>query len=569
MRQYTRNSVAVAFTLVILASAVVAGLSASALAQTTEPTETNETEAGAQATGESWPTYRADAGRSGATTADGPEPYGELRWGDTFSGEPVGAPTDVDGTAYLAVETEREYYKKAGAVVAYDSETGTAEWQRTGLGDPHGSPTVAHDTVYVATEAADTELDWAEGSDGDGGLYALDAETGETEWVRNETEYWTESVAHANGTLYTLRQPVTPDAGNTSIVAVDEETGETEWSVDARYFFGIADGTLYGAHEGDMFAVDPSTGERLWSADAPPGGKYGTHGIVSVTDQAIVAVHDDADGVLRASAYSPADGSTLWNTTVTNNSYGYYRPAVTDDAVFITSYRGELVRLDTATGAETWRYEPKEGKLSGGPTLANDTVYVGSHTLKETEEDEEGYRGLRHAVIAIDAENGSQQWGYVTDSGDYGDRDRVLAPSVVDDSLYISSHTNNMYPQDSTGNVYAFGASATEPSEDDTPSDGFHESKEAGLDAHISVTEDDPDESFGTAKNVTLEAGATSVRSGNVTTYEWDVDDDGEFETTGEEMFVTVERCLSRTVTLRVTSDDGTTDTESVVLRNR
>lgn len=571
MRTRIRSSVVALFVLVLVVSTVSVAVSAQAAPQyesfNADPSANESSTADEESDG-SWGTYRATDGLTGVTTADGPEPYGDVKWSDSFTGEPTGAPTVVGDTAYLPVAVELEYYKKIGGVVAYDTETGDVRWQRTGLGIPRGSPTVVGDTVYTATNAADPEQDWAQGSDGAGGMYALDAESGETQWVRNETEFWPESAVHTNGTVYTVRRPETPDAGNVSIVALDDETGETEWSVDGRRLFGAANGTLYVARDGDMLGIDTSTGERLWSVDAPTTGEHGNYGVVSVTDRAIFAVNDNADDELRVSAYSTADGSTLWNTTVTNDANGQYRPAVADGAVFVTADHDELVRLDAATGAEAWRYEAKEGALSGAPTVANDTVYVGSHTLKETEENEEGYRGRKHAVIAVDAVNGSQQWGYVTDSGDYGDADRVLAPSVVDDSLYLPSHTDDMYPQESTGHVYAFAATTAEPPVDTIPSDGFHEAEEARLDAHISVTEDDPDQEFGNAKHVTLEASASSVRSGNVTTYEWDVDNDGTFDASGEGIEVAVEQCKSLTVTLRVTTDEGETDTESVILRN-
>jgi len=66
-----------------------------------------------------------------------------------------------------------------------------------------------------------------------------------------------------------------------------------------------------------------------------------------------------------------------------------------------------------------------------------------------------------------------------------------------------------------------------------------------------------------TGETVTFDASGSSDPDGTVETYEWDFDDDGEFEATGETATHSFSAGGDRTVTLRVTDDDGATGTTS------
>jgi|GEM_PF-2760922 len=545
--------------LAVLASAVVAGLPASALAQTDEP-EDGTTAANATADDGTWPTDRADAGRTGATTADGPEPYGTVRWDDSFSGKPPAAPTVVGDTAYFGAVTASDIDRRAGAVAAYDVANGDIRWQRTGLGGLESAPSVVDGTAYVATAAVRDNVPYESEADGAGGLYALDAESGETQWVRNDSQIWTSGPVHADGTLYATR--VSEPNDTSSLVALDPDSGATLGSVEGDRILGAADGIVYGVDDGELFAARPASGEKTWSTDAPVLGP------AAVTDDAIYAVGEGVNGSVDVAAYATADGSTLWNVSIRADTAEVYPPAVADGGVYVTAgHEGELVRLDAATGTEAWRFEPTEGRLTGGPTVANDTVYVGGSGISELDEPGERYRPPSVAVYAVDADTGAQQWGYVTDAWGNSPYHRTLAPSVTDDALYLPSHSGDPMPGAASADLQVLAASADPPDEAKAPSDGHYE-EDTSPDAVISTTESNPAEEFGENKTVVLNASESSVNRGTLTAYEWDVDDDGTFEASGEAVTVTVEPCQTRTVTFQVTTDGGETATESVTLTN-
>ncbi len=574
MRLRRRTSTAVAFAVLLLASAAVAGVPTNVVAQADEPTAENGSDGDARATNDSWATYRADSARTGATGADGPEPYAAVAWRDRFTGAPTASPTVVDGTAYLAVETG-DAETPRGAVAAYDAASGDLQWDRTGLGAPHGSPTVVDDTAYVVTGADTSELGWAREDDGAGGLYALDADTGETEWVRNDTDSWRDAPAYASGLLFAVRQPETPEHADSSLVAVDADNGETRWSVQAERLVAAGNGTVFATDERRQFdepkrlyAVDAATGERLWTVEVPGTIDFGE---AAVTDAALFAT-DDRDGRAEVRAYATGDGSLRWNATAANGSDWASRPAVADDGVFVAvegaSGDESVVRLDAATGAVVWRYDRPNGVLSSAPTVANDTVLVAGESLRETSEVGEAgngpYRGWM--TVAVDADAGTERWASVFDHGERMQYAAPASPSVVGDRLYLAANEDT-WPDDATGYLFVANSTTSAPDGTNVPSDGVHE-EDLAPDARVDVTRTDPDAEFGDEMTVALNGSASSVRNGTITGYEWDVDDDGSYERTGAETTVTLEPCEFTTVTLRVTTDGGATATESVQLAN-
>ncbi|MCU4801448.1 PQQ-binding-like beta-propeller repeat protein [Halobacteria archaeon HArc-gm2] len=577
MRSQTRALTAVALAVALLASAVVAGLPASAFAQPTGSTQTNETETGAQPSDESWPTYRANNGQTAATTADGPEPYGKHSWHGGLRGIPTGAPTVANGTAYLPVLTERDSYKINGSVVAYDAATGEEQWERTDIGDPSGAPTVVDGTVYVSTTAfLPPNLAYVD-RNGDGGLYALDAETGAVEWVRNESVDWPSAPMFHGGELYAIEGPEALDienrtsanktVGSESLVALDPETGETTWSVRADRLLGIANGTVFVASDGDLVAYDTETRERLWTADST--GMSSRAGF-AVTEGAIYAVADSDDGV-RTAAFSTADGSVQWNRTLPNATSVSESVTVGDGGVFLTvdqqANGTAVVRLDGDTGAQAWRFSPPVGELIGGPTVANDSVYVGAMALPESGETrEDGPDYSIPAVFAVDVSDGAQEWGHSFAEGPKINT-AAQAPSVADGQLYLPFYESGLHAGRLSADLHALEASTNRPGQDNRPSDGVHEraNPEPSVEANITFREEvGNDQAFsGFAYND--ESAATNA---TIASYEWDVDGDGTFEHNRSSVEIWLEPCETQTVTLRVTTESGLIDTETRTFKN-
>jgi outer membrane protein assembly factor BamB len=138
---------------------------------------------------------------------------------------PQGAPTVADGVVYTG--------DKRGVITAYDAKTGEKDWEialRTVDIDetPHrsrtvdandrnghkfrliGSPAVDDGTVYVGT--AENAI-----------VYALDAKTGNIEWMFTVDDYISIPPTVADGTVYV--------AGTSDVFALDSDDGSVQWSV--------------------------------------------------------------------------------------------------------------------------------------------------------------------------------------------------------------------------------------------------------------------------------------------------------------------------------------------------
>lgn len=196
------------------------------------------------------------------------------RW--EFEGEgdvPFGTdPTVVHGRVFVGTETR---------VYALDAQTGEQVWEfQTTDRIMQASATVADGTVYIgggneqtwlALDAATGEKRWEfetarvfsltptvhEGTvyvgDNDGGVFALDTETGTkqwTSWINGSTM----SPTAVDGTVF-VGSGVTAGEG---VYAFDAETGDTRWSrgleaTDSSPI--VVDGTLYiGAYDG-VYAI--------------------------------------------------------------------------------------------------------------------------------------------------------------------------------------------------------------------------------------------------------------------------------------------------------------------------
>jgi outer membrane protein assembly factor BamB len=260
--------------------------------------------------------------------------YGEVATYDAASGEPYwryaqpGAYGQVETNA--AVDGERLFFaasNRAGVqpdpadepydrLYAVDGGDEEPAWYRE-LGDSGGTPGVAaaDGTVYRAT--------------GDGGLWALDAATGETVWsqsVAGDRSFFEPRVGE--GAVY-----VQVDG---RLTAVERADGTARWRDDQGYVGdpAVGDGRVYCVAGEELVAVDAGTGERRWraplpAADASATDVAGATVYVSVpTAGGSVKLAFDAErGCTRGRYETPAKRTT--------------RVATTDETVFFGGLHGE------------------------------------------------------------------------------------------------------------------------------------------------------------------------------------------------------------------------------------
>ena len=285
-------------------------------------------------------------------------------------------------------------------------------------------------------------------------VYAVDARTGELEWVA-----WTEGP---------LRPPPQV-AGGVVLVdylgALDATTGDLLWSDESAQIGStdaalLSDGTVYvPAGERDDFnvrGIDALSGEQLWETDVPrstdlpllfPLTALGSN--VYVSDE------------FQLHALESATGSLVWSFDAGDIVQG--PPSASNGMVYLRSYTAAYA-LDESTGEELWRYEVDYGGLSDRPPYIVDGVWpiVGLGVLHALDAAtgqplwsfEEDYvfhvSGVGNGMVfvagalgfyALDAETGDEMWRLGAD--------RELGEvTVVDGVLYANSLSGYLHMLD-------------------------------------------------------------------------------------------------------------------------
>ncbi|WP_265108010.1 PQQ-binding-like beta-propeller repeat protein [Halosolutus halophilus] len=328
-------------------------------------------------TGE-WQQFQANAAHTGATTAAGPDGGGRVRWWSDTTGIST-SPVIEGGTVYVGSGLRNQ------SVLAFDQATGERQWRAPIGDDIERALAVGDGTVYAsasgvyALDAESGEQEWMDRIDttrgvaldgdtvfasagGGGPIVALEADSGEERWRRD---------------IHTLTAPTVADGrvfavGNDNLVAIDAESGDTEWeeTIDrAGSPPTVADGMVFTATRGDLFAYDAATGAREWTLD---GSFRGTD--IATIDGTIYLAGRQQEGeewISRALAVDAATGDVEWSRD--DDGLGAGSVVVTGEIVYVaTRYR--VYALDRGTGDIEWwlRFQWPVGS----PAVANGTLYV-------------------------------------------------------------------------------------------------------------------------------------------------------------------------------------------------
>ncbi|MFC6799320.1 PQQ-binding-like beta-propeller repeat protein [Haladaptatus sp. DYSN1] len=541
-----------------------------------------------------WPVSRGTNARTGYTQGSGPGPYAGPGWSP---GDELNDPTEVtvvDGTAYIGTVGSFDFDVSTGQVAAYDATGDGVRWIREGdsFGAVQAAPSVADGRVFVVTRPA--TIYTAGGRQGEtppnGGILALDADSGETLWTNQSILTMSEAVLVRDGTVYAF--------SGAMVYALSTESGEEQWSAEVTTTnsvrtLALGEETLYAATPQTVAAIGLD-GTVEWETDAPEGIEANTlaagdeHLYLTMTSSG----DTDADTVW---ALSPDDGSVVWETQVAANfkdstPNDLSAPAVADDVVYVASEDsnssdseddervGALHALSAESGDELWQFTTA-AKLVGTPAVTEDTIYVGGqYTTNAAVENERDAGYFEHgadyvdtayarpAVYALNREDGTVQWSYGIEDGgaDYF----ALSTVPANDHLYVQVSGTRNPPYGAVGAMYALESSENKPGKehqlvDDTP----REPEEEPVSAVITSDPENADElDFDSGATVTLSGSDSSSPTGGIVSYEWDIDADGEYEKTGETIDVELDYCGVLEVTLKVTDEAGQTATESISL---
>ncbi len=244
------------------------------------------------------------------------------------------------------------------------------------------------------------------------------------------TRQWRTRVGDGQGGLYRLLRPAIDDdtiyaaAADGTVMAIDKNSGELVWErqlEDETITGGTGVGggrVLLGTRDAEVIALDQSSGEELWRSPvtsevlAPPRGN-GDLVAVQTVDSNLIALEADSgerrwiyestvpsltlrgtssplltgnrviagfsNGMLAA--VNAGDGTLAWEQRVAVPEGSYELERVVDidgelllsgNVVYVTSYQGNLMGLDTSSGRIVWG---REGSSHNGMATGLGNLY--------------------------------------------------------------------------------------------------------------------------------------------------------------------------------------------------
>jgi outer membrane protein assembly factor BamB len=201
-----------------------------------------------------------------------------------------------------------------------------------------------------ASPTTDTNCDCIYLPSMDHHLYAINAQTGNQEWVSEDFGGSIVGVPalSEDGVLYI-------GTFNSELLAINSQDGSIIWRKTTNdWVWGgpqLKDGVLYfGDLGGTVYAMDAKTGELKWQV--PLEGDITEPPLV--TDDAIYVANEN--GILNA---LDLNGNKLWNKTFTGKLYT--SPVKAGDLILVTQTGGDelLFALD-ANGNQKWAFIPEK-----------------------------------------------------------------------------------------------------------------------------------------------------------------------------------------------------------------
>ncbi len=295
-------------------------------------------------------------------------------------------------------------------------------------------------------------------------LFALDAATGEVEWIFTGTGSTDDAVTVKDGRLYTASD---------SIYCLDALTGERIWAFGGADWEGstpvVSNGRVYCARivsyspirRSLIFCLDASTGIELWSC--------------KISGNTVSCMTIWQDMLFIPTVYGPLysvdalSGYIIWTNTDAKDGYWDSSPTVFDSVIYIGGVRGYLRAIDANSGETIWTSDlsffitatpayhagnlyvgtqyrfffsvnalngvsnwTNDFTIHGSPGIADGMVFFGDCIHNDSAR-----------VIALDCLSGDTVWTYMTTAWCFQG-----SPSITDGIVYIPA---------TDGNLYAFG----------------------------------------------------------------------------------------------------------------
>lgn len=331
---------------------------------------------------------------------------------------------------------------------ALKTPDGTERWLFHGEGFVDSTPIVRGDTVYfVSGYDGPTPSDYS--------VYAVDTATGNERWQFAPEQFAEETrlapLAIADDAFYVTSYG---HMGGTATYAIDVADGTERWQFErgSTSDTGAAAGdSLYLTTSNGLFALAADTGEKRWEF---PGAERRE----SVVREGTVFVETSAGELV---ALRVDDGVATWRFGANDERVTAW--TISGETAVAGTTGGTVYVLDLDDGEQRWQIDLDHeiADVSSGPdgvlyvATRNGTVRaIADGSIRWTGADLPGtvasvtagpavyvHTYDSHAVVALDASDGSEQWRFVSDE--------ALTRPVVDGySVYVGSKS---------GTLYAFG----------------------------------------------------------------------------------------------------------------
>jgi outer membrane protein assembly factor BamB len=265
-----------------------------------------------------------------------------------------------------AIDGRRVYTAHSdGGVSAIDLETGERVWRRRTDLKLSAGPAVARNLVIVGAR--------------DGLLVAFSSEDGSEIWRRfMSSEVLSAPVVGEDNVLVR-----TLDG---QLAAFGAEDGARRWTVEhsvptltsrgtSRPV--IAEGTVYaGMDNGKLVAYNVTTGERRWEQIvAAPTGRSELERIVDIDAELLVAENEiyAASAGGKTASLSRASGRLRWQRDIASRTGLTFR----DGQVFVSDVDGSVWSIERSSGAALWKQDALAHRRLSAPAVHGGYVLVG------------------------------------------------------------------------------------------------------------------------------------------------------------------------------------------------
>jgi len=185
------------------------------------------------------------------------------------------------------------------------------------------------------------------------------------------------------------------------LYALDDSTGKEKWVFKTGNFIWLSpaiglDGTVYVCSEDQkVYALNGNSGKLKWAFDTN-GDMLGNKMITR--DRTIcvaVGIGSNANPKGKMYAIECVTGKLKWSLT---SNHPFSSPIFDLTGVFYTCAGRKVYAFNGSTGREIWVYVTKRGHITIPAIRANQTIYVGSSTLK------------KGVVYALNIDTGKERW---------------------------------------------------------------------------------------------------------------------------------------------------------------